>query len=257
MKMLLAGAIALALLTPAQAQSIDGTWKADVNSAQAPKTPDVYLIGNGSYSCKTCTPPFTVKADGAAYPVKGNPYFDAVSIRLAGDGLTETDMKGGKVVTTTTVSVSSDGKTATTSFTDTSASTTPVKGVVVARRVGTATPGANPASGSWRTVAYSGYSDNAITVTYKITGDMLTMSTPSGQGYTAKLDGTSAPYTGDPGTDTVSVKKSGKSVVETDMRNKKVIGITTTTPSADGKSLAITFENKLKGTTLTFIARKV
>lgn len=258
MKLLL-GAVALALLMPvcASAQSIDGTWKADVNSAQAPKKPDVYVIKDGSYTCKTCTPPFTVKTDGAAWPVKGNPYFDGVAIRLTSNGVTEIDMKGPKTVATAHVSVSADGRTATTDFTDSSASTTPVKGLIVARRVGDPVKGAHPLSGSWQTVAYSGISDNGITVTYKTAGDTVTMSTPTGQGYSAKLGGPAAPYKGDPGTDQVTVKMNGKSLVETDLRGGKVVMVSTTTPAADGKSVSVTVENKLKGTSLSFTARKM
>jgi len=38
---------------------------------------------------------------------------------------------------------------------------------------------------------------------------MLTMTTPTGQKYTAKMDGTEAPFSGDPGLTAVSVKKMG------------------------------------------------
>ena len=34
----------------------DGTWKLDVTKFGFPKEPDVYLLQNGMYSCKTCVP---------------------------------------------------------------------------------------------------------------------------------------------------------------------------------------------------------
>jgi hypothetical protein len=249
--------VALLASTPVLAQSIDGTWKADVNSAQAPKKPEVYLIKGGSFSCKTCTPAFTVKADGQYHPVVGSPYFDQVAIQLNGKGYTETDNKKGKVVATSTISLSSDAKTATIMFTDSSASTTPVKGTLVARKVEAGPAGSHPASGSWQTLAYSGISDNGLTTTYKSNGDTLAMSTPGGQGYTAKLGGAAAPYKGDPGTETITAKMSGKSLVETGMRGGKVIYVVTSTPSADGKSLSVVSENKLKGTSMTYTAKKL
>ncbi len=49
--------------------------------------------------------------------------------------------------------------------------------------------------------------------TYKVNGDELTMTTPTGQSYTAKLDGTEAPYKGDPGTTSVSAKQMGKNSI--------------------------------------------
>jgi hypothetical protein len=258
MKMMFASAAALALLvsTPALAQTVDGTWKADVNSAQAPKKPEVYLIKGGSFTCKTCTPAFTVKADGQYHPVTGSPYFDQVAIQLNSNGYTETDSKKGKVVATSTTNLSADAKTATIMFTDSSASTTPVKGTIVARKVEAGPAGSHPASGSWQTLAYSGITDNGLTVTYKTSGDTLTMSTPSGQSYSAKLGGPAAPYKGDPGTETISVKMSGKSLVETGMRGGKAVYVVTSTPSADGKSISVVSENKLKGTSMTYSAKK-
>lgn len=140
MKSLLAGASALALLLPV--------------SAFAQSKPDTFVIAKGSYSCKTCTPAFTVKADGAAYPVKGSNY-DAVAVRLTSNGATEIRMKGGKVVTTINTSVSSDGRTATTDFTDTSGAK-PARGLVVSRRVDGSAKGDNPVSGSWQPADASG-----------------------------------------------------------------------------------------------------
>ena len=258
MKTLFAGATALALLLPAcaMAAAIDGTWKASTDSAQAPKKPDVYELVKNVYSCKTCTPAFSVPADGNYHSVKGNPYYDAVAIRPASNGVTEMDSKGGKMVTTSTTTLSADGKTATTTFSDTSASSTPVKGTVVARKVAAGPAGSHPISGSWQVVGYSGFSDNGLSITYKTQGDTVNMSTPTGQSYSAKLGGPAVPYKGDPGTDTVQVKMDGKSLVETDMRKDKVIAVVTSTPAADGKSISVTFDNKLKGTSMSFTAKK-
>jgi hypothetical protein len=263
MKILLAGAAALVLLTPVVAMAdgvpsgVDGTWKAVLDSAKTPKKPDVIVIKDGLYDCQTCTPAFKIKADGSDQAVKGSPYFDSAAIKLTDHGVTEIDKKAGKTVTTTVTTVSADGKTASSSFHDISASTTPIVGKVMLSRVGMAAAGEHPYSGSWHTDSYSGISDSGLTVTYKTSGGALSMTTPAGQSYTAKLDGTAAPYKGDPGTDSVSVKMDGKSLVETDMRAGKVIGIATSTPSSDGKSIAVTVDNKLSGKTLKFTADKV
>ena len=83
------------------------------------------------------------------------------------------------------------------------------------------------------------------------------MTNQTGQSYTAKLDGTEAPYNGDTGTTSVSVKKTGPSTIdETDKRNGKVISITSMTVSADGKSITFAIEDKLHGTTAKFVAQK-
>jgi hypothetical protein len=258
MKALWSSVVLLALLaTPALADGIDGTWKAVVDTAKTPKKPDVYVVADGMYDCKTCTPAFSVKADGMDHPVQGNPYFDTAAITLSDHKVKEVDKKAGKTVTTTETVIAADGKSATQTFTDTSASVTPVTGKAVLTQVAAGGKGSHAMSGSWRVASYASMSDNGLTITYKTSGGMLAMSTPTGQSYSAKLDGTPAPYKGDPGTSTVSVKMKGKSLVETDMRDGKVIGVTTTTPSADGKSISVVFENKLKGNSMTFTANKM
>jgi hypothetical protein len=83
------------------------------------------------------------------------------------------------------------------------------------------------------------------------------MTNLTGQSYTAKLDGTEAPYKGDPGTTGVSVKKlDTNKMEETDKRDGKVISIARMTLSADGKSMTIAVDDKLHGTTMQLTALK-
>ena len=122
-------------------------------------------------------------------------------------------------------------------------------------RVAAGPAGAAAISGSWRTASVPTESANGLAMTYKVSGDMLSYSTPTGQSYTAKLDGTEAPYKGDPGTTSVSVKKMGaKEIVETDKRNGKVISVGRSTVSPDGKTMKISVDDKLEGTTMSFTA---
>ena len=85
MKKLLFVGLAILLLMPvvASAQNaFDGTWKIDLKKAEFPKKPDVYLLQNGMYQCKTCVPPIDIKADGQDQKVTGHPYFDSVAIKV-------------------------------------------------------------------------------------------------------------------------------------------------------------------------------
>src|SRR5260370_22284324 len=50
-------------------------------------------------------------------------------------------------------------------------------------------------------------SDNALTFTLKVEDDMLSMTNLIDESYSAKLDGTGAPYNGDPGISSVLVRK--------------------------------------------------
>ena len=147
--------------------------------------------------------------------------------------------------------ISPDGNTLTFEFTDSSnTSGAPVTGKGEATRVAKGPAGSSPISGSWRMSKMESLSDNGITVTYKVSGDEVTMSNPTGQTYTAKLNGTDAPMKGDPGITSVSVKMIGKNTLEeTDKRDGKVIGIFKATVQPDGKTIDASYDDKLSGRT--------
>ena len=248
----------LPILCSAQA-AFDGTWKIDMSKVNFPKKPDEFLLQNGMYACKTCTPPYEIKADGTDQAVSGHPYYDTVAIKVLNDhAIEETDKKDGKVVATSTTTVLSDGKTAMFEFSDSSnTNAAPVTGKGEATRVAKGPAGSNAISGSWRTTKFETVSDNGITFTYKVSGGALTMTNPTGQSYTAKLNGTEAPYNGDPGTTSVSVKQTGKNTIEeTDKRDGKVIGVTRSTVASDGKSMTVAWTDELHGTNGQFVAEK-
>ncbi|MGA2483849.1 MAG: hypothetical protein ABSF92_12120 [Candidatus Acidiferrales bacterium] len=252
----------VSLLTPvlAMAQSVfDGTWKIDLNKAQLSTKPDVYLLQDGMYHCKTCVPAVDIKADGQDQKVSGHPYYDTMSIKVVDNRtIEETEKKAGKTVGTSRTVISPDGSTLTFTFTDSSATNSaPVTGKGEATRVAKGPAGSHAISGSWRTTKLESFSDNGLTFTYKVEGDSLTMTTPTGQSYTAKLDGTEAPYIGDPGTTSVSVKSLDKNTMEeTDKRDGKVISVGRMTVAPGGKTMTIAIDDKLHGTTSQFVAEK-
>ena len=260
-KLILTGMLAMALF-PAQAHAdsmFDGTWKIDMNSVHLPKKPDMFLLKDGMYECKTCTPAIQIKADGQDQSVTGHPYFDTVAVKVVDDHtIQETDKKNGKVVTTSTTTVAPDGKTASFEFTDSSASNAqPITGKGTSMRVAEGPAGSHAISGSWRVSSFSNYSDNGLAVTYKSNGDNMTMTNPTGQTYTAKMDGTEAPMSGDPGITNVSVRMMGKrTLVETDKRSGKTIGVMKATVSADGKTMMASYHNDLQGRTTSWRAMK-
>ena len=260
-KLLLFGLlIVLVVSVPAIAQNaFDGTWKFNLNDAQFPKKPDVYLLQDGMYHCKTCVPPIDVKADGQDQPVKGQPYIDSVSIKVVDDRtIEEVDTKNGKKVTTSKTVVSQDGKTANFEFTDSSnTNADPVTGKGTITQVTKGPAGSHALSGSWVTSKLETVSDNGLLVTFKVDGDSLSMTNPTGQSYVAKLDGTDSPYKGDPGTTSVSVKSMGKNTIEeTDKRDGKVISVARMTVGSDGNTMTFKVEDKLHGSNSQFTATK-
>jgi hypothetical protein len=252
--------IALLVSVPAIAQNaIDGTWKFNLSDAQFPKKPDVFLLQHGAYQCKTCVPPIVLKADGQDHPVSGHPYYDSVSIKVVDDRtIEEIDKKNGKTVVTSKTVVSQDGKTATFEFSDSSnTNADPVTGKGSSTRVAEGPAGSHAISGSWVTSKLDTLSDNGLVITFKVEGDSLSMTNKTGQSYVAKLDGTEAPYKGDPGTTSVSVKSMGKNTIkETDKRDGKVISVAHITVAADGKTMTVKVEDKLHGTNSQFTAAK-
>ncbi len=235
----------------------DGTWKVDAGTAQIAAKPDVYVLQNGMYDCKSCVPPYKIKADGTDQKVTGHPYFDTIAIKAVDDKhVEESYSKGGKKMGSNNFAISDDGKSMTVNFEDKSApSGQPVNGSMKMTRVSAGPAGAHALSGSWKPDSFSA-NDAAMTFTIKMVGDSISMTTPMGVSYTAKLDGTEAPYKGDPGITSVSVKKLGPTTLEeTDKRDGKVISVTKMT--VNGKKMTIDGEDTLHGSKTKVVANKM
>jgi hypothetical protein len=242
----------------AAAGGIDGTWKADVTSAKWDQKPDQYLLQNGTYACQSCTPPWSVPADGAFHPVAGHPYYDQVSIKVIDDKTVHQENKlKGRDTGGATMKVSADGNTLGVDFIDKSiANAPPSTGHVDDTRVAAGPAGAHAISGSWKPSKAQNINAETLTVSFKTDADTLHMSSPSGTSYDAKLDGTDTPIKGDPAGTTASVKKlSDNSYQETDKRGGKVVSVSTFTVGADGK-LNVVSESKLDGSKFSYSADK-
>jgi hypothetical protein len=253
---LLAAIVALSPTMALAASPFDGTWKINVGTVQPPDKPNVYLLQDGRYSCRSCAPNFTIPADGAAHAIAGNPYVDSVAIKVV-DGRTvvETESKAGKTMWIYTMSVAADRRNMTTVMVDNSAANgMPAGGTIIQARTRDAPAGAHAVSGTWIATKYEGFSDSAIVFTLKTDGDSVSFSQPTGQSYTATLGGPAVPYKGDPGITTVSAARSGADmIVETDMRDGKIVSTNTMT-TRDGKTMALTFVDKLRGSTQSLTA---
>jgi len=251
---------ALGSLTPALllGQSpFDGTWRTDMGQAKLSPKPYVYSVDKGTYDCSSCSPKIHVKADGQDQSVTGQSY-DTISVsEVDPKSITVTTKKGGKTVSEQTRTVSDDGNTLTLKNTlHPENSDQTVTAEVTFTRVGKAPAGANGTSGSWR-VNKVNESDNGLTTTYKSNGNELSMSTASGESYTAKLDGKDYPVTGAYGWDSVSLKRvSDSAIEETDKRAGKTIEVVKMTVAPDGKKMTVVAADKLTGRTSTYVAEK-
>lgn len=250
-------AMLLPLQTEAQAL-FNGTWK--IEKFTPPKKLDVLLLKDGFYECQSCVPAFKGRADGTDQPLGGVPYFDTIAVVVKGDHEVDlTAKKNGKPVWTNQLVVSGNGNTLTTTFEDSSNTNggAPVTGTQVEERAQKGPEGSHLVSGSWRQVKMENVSDNASMWTYKVNGQELEMTNPTGQSWVAHLDGTDAPMKGDPGVTTVSVRMLGNNTLEeTDKRDGAVVSIQRTTVSDDGKSAKMVVEDKVQKATYEFDAVK-
>jgi hypothetical protein len=254
-------ALAFVLAAPAFAQGdFSGIWKTDLASASLSKKPDVFLLKGGMYSCKTCVPTFTIKADGAFHPTPGHPYYDEVSIKVVSPTeIIETDRLKGKTSFTARTTISADGKTSTTEWEDaTGANGKLMKGTGVQTRVGTQPAGAHASSGSWVSSNKSSANDAAMTITLKQTPTGLTVVAPTGEHYTATFGGPFVPIEGDVGGTQVAVKKLPDGRIHIDSKQQgKLVAEILLSLSKDGGTLTYTNKNLLRDTTSSFVAKKV
>jgi hypothetical protein len=244
----------LALPFAAWAQGpFDGTWKFDVNTAQFPQKPDVFVVQNGMYQCKTCVPPINIKADGQWQKVTGDPYADMRMVKLVDDKhMEQATQKGGKDMGSEKDTLSDDAKTITVDWVDKSSpNAKDVTGKTTLVRVGA---GAG-FSGSWRADKVANINNEGLLFTYKATADGMDFSTATGQSYSAKWNSGAVPIQGDPANTKASIKKLGaNSFQETDTRDGKVVAVVKMT--VDGNKMNIQYDDKLRGTTAKFTADK-
>lgn len=234
-----------------RAQSVfDGTWKTDVNTIDFSAKPVVYVFKDGMYECKTCATKILVKTDGKDQKVEGDPYVDTLAVKIIDkNNLEMTGKKGGKVVSRSKIAVSVDGNSMKREYANNSAVNAEViKGVTSYARTTYDKTAPHQMSGSWKALKADKRSDNGLLVTYKTEGGVLNMSQPTGESFGAKTDGSDAPYKGDPGTTSVSVKIRKNTLEETYKRDGKVIGMTRIEVDAGGKKAKVDWIDNLTKT---------
>ncbi len=252
----------IAVAAPASAQSVfDGSWKADIASAQMSDKPFVRTLKAGSYTCVSCNTPFTLKADGQFHAVKGQDYADEMSMTVDGNAVITKSRKGGKLMTVSTETVSADGATIDWQTVDTSSpSGVAVNAKGQDKRVGAAAPaGAHPMSGAWKTVNDGlAVSDSGLVIKLAVKGNVWTMETPTGQSFVATFGGPAVAMKGDVGGTTVTARRiSATTIEETDHRGGKAVSVYTYTALADGKTIDVVSYNPIQKSTAKFKMTKL
>jgi hypothetical protein len=242
-----------------QAQSpLDGTWKTELAQTKFSPKPLTFYTSQGWYHCTgSCNPAYDIAADGQDHAVAGRSY-DTLSITIVDDHtISSVAKKGGTVMFEQTRTVSADGKMLNVKTVDHPMNGGPASTFEsTAKRSGKPASGVHATSGDWIIVTQSGGGDSLLT-TYKSSGDQITMSDPTGAGYTAKFDGNDYPVHGAYGYDAVSLKKiNAHTFEETDKRNGTLIDVSTMTISANGNTMTVVDTDKLNGRVDTFTETK-
>jgi hypothetical protein len=237
----------LGMLLPAigLAQSkFDGTWTPNYPERPKDRKPESALLANGQYECPSCAPPYKIKADGQDQAIAGNPYYDKLKITITDDhSIIKTAKKNGKVTMEARVVVAADdsGKTEVQTLYDMAAR--PIELTSKYRRTSAAAPGSHRVSGGWQLIEY-GVSNHAEDTTFKVSDGGLSMSDNMGRSFSAKFDGTAAPYKGSDEFDGVSLKLiDDKTIEESDLHNGKVVKISRWTLAPDGRTIHARFDD--------------
>ncbi len=233
----------------AEAGSIDGTWVADINSVKFEQAPDEFSLKDGVYSCATCIPPLTnFAADGAFHPIADRPTYDSMSVaQVDAQSVKFVRRKGDKEAGNNSWTVSADGKTLTNKYTTlNNASGKATSGETTLTRVGEPVAGAHAASGKWAVDKVANISPEALTVTYKVDGDVLTSTAATGESYAAKLDGSETPIKGAADGAIVSAVREGGGYKLTFKRGGKVVNEQSMTPSEGGTLASVSFDPRDK-----------
>lgn len=249
---------ALAVVLPVSslaASPFDGTWHTNLEKTKFSPKPVVFYLSQGWYHCVSCSPAYDVQADGQDHPVAGQSY-DTISVTVVDPKtLSFAAKKDGKADFEQTRTVSDDGKTLTVKTTGHPLnSDQPVTQEGTAKLVGAAPAGVHATSGNWQILKATS-SENGLDTTYKTNGDEVTMTSPTGETYTAKLDGQDYPYKGSHTVDTVSLKKiDAHTFEETDKRGGEVIEVDRI--SVSGRTMTVVANSPRTGRTSTYTATK-
>jgi hypothetical protein len=238
-----AGLLLFPVLCSAQS-AFNGTWRPDPQRPSHPGPPQTALLINGEYECPSCVPPYKVKADGQDQPLQGNPYYDTINIAVIDDHvITKTGKKDGKVTLDGRVTVSADGATKTEVQTQIGSTPFPMEITIKYARVSAGKPGSHAVSGGWQTTEVD-VSNHAEDTTFKVSGGALSMIDRMGRSFTAKFDGTPAPYKGSDEFNGVSLKLiDARTIEESDLSDGEVVKISRWALSPDGQTIHARFDD--------------
>lgn len=233
--------------------TITGEWMADVDSAQFENDNRNYVLADGTFECLSCTPPYEVTANGEWQSID-RPGVDSVMVEVVDDSTVRTAVRlGEEELGNTTWTVSEDGQTLTSEFTDTSGDE-PVTGSETYTRTAEGPEGSHAMSGEWTLADVGEISDAGLRFSYSVDGDQYT-STGNGTSYTATLGGEPVAIEGNDSNVMVAVEEIGEnSYRETYTRDGEVLSVAEIT--IDGDTMSAVSTDQRDGSVVRYTATR-
>jgi hypothetical protein len=233
-------------LTPdAMSQNVfTGTWRPDPQVFSPTRKHDVIELANSIYECQSCSPPYKIRVDGNDQTIEGNHNYDTLSMTVVDDRtVTKIAKKAGKVVLEAKVLVSGDGMTKTDVQTIHDMAPRPIEFTTHSTRVSAGSKGSHAVSGEWRVID-GDLTNHAEDTMFQVSENTLSMSDRMGRSFSAKLDGTDAPYNGSDEFTSVSLKVIDKNTIEeSDKKDGKIVKISLWSVGPDGKTMHVRFDD--------------
>ena len=258
MRIVIAALLLLVLPEAALADSaFDGKWKLHPESVKVTGKANQIQVLEGVFTCSSCQPEISVKADGTDQKVEGHDYYDTVAVTVVSpSSIHIVNKKGGKLVSTINYDVSTDGNTLTTRFQNHTGSQV-ATGTLTQTRRAAGRPGSHRVSGSWQPDTLQDANAAALTYAYQMTNDQFSMHW-NGQSFNARFDGNKYPVHGDPGNTMVSVKRlNDRTVEQTDHRQGRVTNEIRLAAASDGKTIDVTDNDVIRHQITTYTLDKL
>jgi hypothetical protein len=166
-----------------------GTWVAEPQKTEFSARSLELSIEHGIYKRLSCAVADEVAADGAVHPLTGDPYFDAMFVRVVDESNVElVQQTKGRTTWQGHYSVASDRRSMTLIFTDDRPART-VSGTIQFEREGDPNPGAYSLSGVWQAKKLLELAPSGSTLTFQDTEHGLIMNASDGRSFDIKYGG--------------------------------------------------------------------
>lgn len=255
MLLVLAALLLPSLPAHAADSPLHGIWRVQVDSLQASRT-HAFAIQDGRYTCLSCSPAFSIPADGAFHPVPAGPSREELAVLVIDARQVQvTERKNGRLIANSIYRVSEDGAVTRAEHQDHSGNQ-PVVSMYGYAREQAAANGAHPVSGTWVASSFDDISSSGRLLTLAVNGSRLQLSNPQGHAFTAPMDGSMVPVKGSSLVTSVSVRKIAPHRVEATLYNDdhQVVGITNYRVLPDNHTMKVSHENRADNSMVSYVA---